>query len=177
MGAKKQREKNGSFRSAKIFRFLLAVIALITVGNLIWSGIHWEQYIKPPSFLENTFSRILTISSNILYSIFTRVLFLIILFQLNKILLAIIRGELFASEIPRRIRWISFSVFAFIPLNLLINSYLFIYPYPPTNNIFLLVLMWIVGAIPNALFGLAILLIADIYARGVTLDTQRKLTI
>jgi hypothetical protein len=109
------------------------------------------------------------------------VLYLLILYQVFRLLLKVGKGDPFDPVNPRRIRKVAYGAFGIAAITLLYEVImmfvLFKDSYDPNVTTFHKILNVLVRSAQMALFGLGILIIAKILESGVRLQQEQNLTI
>jgi len=163
--------------SVRVFKVLLIVVGLTYAVGFGLSLFSFPQ-IWGPLFHPERLSMLITNLSLFLNSVLTCLLYLLIIYQLFRLLGLINKGDPFNQESPKRIRRIAYYTFGMAAINAVLDSVRTIathgFPFPsfwPSLTNFL------VRGTQTALFGIGILIIAFVLEVGVQLQQDQNLTV
>lgn len=162
--------------SVRVFRVLLTIVGIIYLIGFGLSLFYFPQVWGPMFHPENPRMLIMNISI-FLNSALTCLIYVLIIFQLFRLLSLINKDNPFSYESPKRIRKVAYYTFAMATTNALLDSvrtivtHGFSFPSWPNLTSFLL------RGIQTVLFGLGILIIAFVLEVGVQLQQDQRLTV
>jgi hypothetical protein len=173
-------DEERSFRnrsSVRVFKTLLIVVGLTYAFGFVMSLFTFPQIWGPLFHPERPSTLIMNLCLFLDHT-FTCLLYVLIIFQLFRLLGLIKKGEPFNQESPKRIRRIAYYIFAMAAVNSVLDSVRTIvmhgFPFPsfwPSLTSFLL------RGTQMVLLGIGILIIAFVLEVGVRLQQDQNLTV
>jgi hypothetical protein len=168
----------GNRPSVGVFKVLLTVVALVYAFFFVLALVEFPQ-VWGPKFLHPEVPRVLISNlSMFLNSALTGVLYLVIIYQLYRLIGLITRGDPFNQESPKRIRRIAYYTFGMAAINTVGESVRHIsIPGFSSPNFWLSMTSTLLRGAQTVLFGVGILIIAFVLDVGTKLQQDQNLTV
>ena len=162
----------------RVFKVLLTVVSLIYAFFFILSLYTFTQIWGPPFHPEIPRFLIMNLSM-FMNSVLTGLLYVVIIYQLIRLLGLIINGEPFNQESPKRIRRIAYCTFGMAAINAVaeLTRHITMSSSISSKEFWIVIVSFILRAAQTVLLGLGILIIAFVLEVGVRLQQDQSLTI